>query len=262
MLLILNGAPKGGSTWLVLIVQAMGSFKRIPEEYQDEQWSNSSIREDKIADFIDSFDYKHQNYFCKQHWVNEGDLAELNLLTVPNLKMVNIIRDVRDVLVSRYFHDLRLNLTKAENIEDYYVAVGKKNMQQYMEYHISWHSYQRTLQPFLCSYERFHENFSEQLQELVNYLGLSKTIGDREIAEIEAKTSFSSRKETGKGKFFRKGIVGDWENHLSQVIIEDLRQTAIATGYLETKANMCERFNLDILKEIDFGVAETISLGR
>jgi hypothetical protein len=262
MLLILNGAPKGGSTWLVLIVQAMRSLKRIPDAYQDPQWSNSSIDEPKVVEFLGKVDFAHQHYFCKQHWVNEGDIAVLNLLTIPNLKMVNIIRDVRDVLVSRYFHDLRLNLTQVDNIEDYYVAVGKQNMQQYMEYHISWHSSQQKLQPFLCSYEQFHENFADHLRELIDYLGLSSTIGEREITEIEEKTSFSSRKETGTGKFFRKGIVGDWENHLSQAIVEDLKQMAIETGYLKTKANMCERFNLDILKEIDFGVSETVSLAR
>jgi hypothetical protein len=262
MLVVLNGAPKGGSTWLVLIVQAMKLFQRIPDEYQDGQWSNSSICEDEIANFLDRVDYQEQNYFCKQHWFNENNFAELNLLAVPNLKMVNIIRDVRDVLVSRYFHDLRLNLTKADNIDDYYDMIGRRNMQQYMQYHISWHSDQQELQPFLCSYERLHSNFAEQLQELIAYLGLSHLISEAEIAEIQGKTSFSSRQETGDGKFFRKGIVGDWENHLSPAIIEDLRQISVSSGYLETKANIRQRFNLDILKKIDFGVAETISLGR
>jgi hypothetical protein len=262
MLVVLNGAPKGGSTWLVLIVQAMKLFQRIPDEYQDGQWSNSSISEDAIANFIDRVDYQEQDYFCKQHWFNEDKIAELDLLTVPNFKIVNIIRDVRDVLVSRYFHDLRLNLTKAENIDDYYSALGRKNMQKYMQYHISWHSDRQTLQPFLCSYERLHDNFAEQVRELVAYLGLGETIREAEIAAIQEATSFSSRKETGDGKFFRKGIVGDWQNHLSSAIVEDLQQMSVSSGYLETKANMRQKFNLDILQEIDFGVAETISLGR
>jgi hypothetical protein len=262
MLVVLNGAPKGGSTWLVLIVQAMKLFQRIADEYQDGQWSNSSICEERLANFIDRVDYQEQNYFCKQHWFNENKIAELDLLAIPNVKIVNIIRDIRDVLVSRYFHDLRLNATKADNIEDYYVAIGKKNMQQYMQYHISWHSNRQALQPFLCSYERLHLNFAEQVQELVAYLGLSQLIGETEIAEIQEKTSFSSRQETGDGKFFRKGIVGDWQNYLSPAIIEDLHQMSLSSGYLETKANMRQRFNLDILQEIDFGVAETVSLGR
>lgn len=254
MLVILNGAPKGGSTWLVLIVQAMQLFHRIPEQYQDEKWINSSIKEELIGDFIEKIDYQNQNFFCKQHWINSNQVKAINVLENPNVKMVNIIRDIRDVLVSRYFHDLRLNLTKSENADDYYWKEGRENMIKYMNYHTSWHAPGIGYQPFLCSYERLHRNFSGQMQELVGHLGLEDQITLADIERIRQATSIDTRKEKGKGKFFRKGIVGDWQNHLSDSVVEDLHKTAIKENYIQTKKNMMKTFKLGIVKEIDFGV--------
>ncbi|MEM6612105.1 MAG: sulfotransferase domain-containing protein [Cyanobacteria bacterium P01_C01_bin.72] len=254
MLIVLNGAPKGGSTWLVLIVQAMNLFERIPTEYQDEKWVNSSIAQDKLDLFLNECIYQDESYFCKQHWTNSGEIKAADLLADSNIRMVNIIRDIRDVLVSRYFHDLRLNLTQEDDIAKYYWSMGKKNMIKYMEYHNSWHAPGVEQQPFLCSYERLHRNFMGQMTELVAYLELGEKITAEEIKQIKGSTSIDKRKDKGKGKFFRKGIVGDWQNHLSAEIVADMKKTAIEMDYLATKRNMMQTFKLDILKNIDFGV--------
>lgn len=238
----------------MLIVQAMNLFERIPTEYQDEKWTNSSIAADRLNQFIGQCNYQEENYFCKQHWTNSGEIKATDLLKNPNIKMVNIIRDIRDVLVSRYFHDVRLNLTEAEDPNSYYESVGKKNMIKYMEYHNSWHAPGIKQQPFLCSYERLHRNFRGQMTELVAYLGLEEKISAEEIDRIQEATSIDKRKDKGKGKFFRKGIVGDWQNHLSEEVVADLEKTAVELDYLTTKRNMMRTFKLGILQEIDFGV--------
>lgn len=254
MLIVLNGAPKSGSTWLVLIVQAMNLFERIPPKYQNQNWINSSIAPDQISNLIEQCNYHDRNYFCKQHWVNSGEVKATNMLANADIKMINIIRDIRDVLVSRYFHDLRLNKTAEEDINDYYWSSGKNNMIWYMKYHTSWHGPEVKLQPFLCSYKRLHRDFLGQMKELVAYLELQDKITSEEIARIKEATSIRNRKSKGKGKFFRKGVTGDWQNHLSDAVVADLEKTAVEIGYLTTKKNMMQTFGLDTVAEIDFGI--------
>ncbi|MGB3534811.1 MAG: sulfotransferase domain-containing protein [Microcoleaceae cyanobacterium] len=253
MLVVLNGAPKGGSTWLVQIVNAMKVFDKIPQEFQDPKWSNPSIAIEKLNEILNSCDLKSNQFYCKQHWYGEQQFKEL--LKNPQLKMVNIIRDIRDVLVSRYFHDIRIGQTAENDIDQYYWNKGRTNMKQYMDYHIFWHDQDTCeVQPFLCSYERLHDDFNSQVSELVNYLELASIIKDNDMNRIREDTSFSEKKLTGEGQFFRKGIVGDWQNHLSDAVVDDLKSLAVDTGYLKVKKKMFENFNLEILKKTDFGI--------
>lgn len=249
MLVILNGAPKGGSTWLVQIIFASQLFKKIPSQYQNQNWHNSSIDPDKLDMFFSEIDYRRNNYYCKQHW--RGKQKYKNLLKDRNIKMVNIIRDIRDVLVSRYFHELREGrISKKMNIGQYYWSgKGKNQVKKYIEYQTFWH--ESNPQPFLCSYERLHKDFLSQIRELFSYLGFMN-IKDSTIEKIQQETSLK-KKDTGQGKFLRKGIVGDWRNYLSEKILKDLESLTKETGYLQLKEKMSQNFNLDLLKDIDFG---------
>jgi LPS sulfotransferase NodH len=251
MLVVLNGAQKGGSTWLAKIVQAMNFCERVPEEFKVPGWTSSSISEDKLDLFLNSFDLTSRNFYCKQHWHSSNRFKEL--IEHPDVRMVNIIRDIRDVLISRYFHDLRLDNTQESDLEVYFDLRGRDLMRQYMEYHTFWHGNENSIQPFLCSYERLHSDFNSQVVELIEYLNLS--YDNTTIKRIEMKTSFSSMKITGEGEFFRKGTVGDWRNYLSDRIINDLKKLANDVGYLETKRKMLKKFSLSILEQIDFGIA-------
>ncbi len=255
MLVILNGAPKGGSTWLVQIVNGMKIFEKIPQKFQDANWVNPSIALDKLEDMLNSCNFKSNQFYCKQHWY--GELKLKKLLNNPHIRMANIIRDIRDVLVSRYFHDLRIGQTTEHHIDRYYWDKGRYNMKEYMDYHIFWHDGENSqVQPFLCSYERLHYDLNSQVSELVDYLEIASVVKDNDIDRIQEATSFCKKKSTGEGQFFRKGIVGDWQNHLSDSVVDDLKSLAVDTGYLKVKKRMLETFNLEILEKTDFGTSE------
>ncbi|MBE0661417.1 MAG: sulfotransferase domain-containing protein [Bacteroidales bacterium] len=251
MLVINNGAPKGGSTWLQQIIRSFEIYERVPAEYQDNTWWNSSIDENKLDAFLLHVKYQQDNYFCKQHWV--GKTKYKKLLEDKHVKIVNIIRDIRDVLVSRFFHEKRLNNLSANlTIEDYYWnGTGKAVIKNYIEYQRFWHdSNLPESQPFLCSYKRLHNDFVNQVLELANYLNLS-VIQAKEIEYIREKTNFKNKKETGEGKFFRKGSTGDWQNHLSDSIINDIKAICNTTDYFELQKKMSENFNLSLPEEED-----------
>lgn len=265
MLVILNGAPKGGSTWLYRIFESTELFSKIPLQYQDPEWKTvSSISLSMLGDFLQESDYKAANYFSKQHWDDsQPTIDNFLLLENPDVKMFNIIRDIRDVLVSRYFHDVRFKLTEEENIDNYYFGKSKKSrgknlMKRYMKYQNYWHGNRNSKQPFLCSYEMLHYDFVLQVSKMFDYLNQDSLTAEIDIEMIQQKTTVSNKKnknQVGEGRLLRKGIIGDWKNYLSAAILKDLKNLAIETGYLETKKHILENFQLDILKTIDFGIS-------
>jgi hypothetical protein len=254
MLVILNGAPKGGSTWLVQIIASLKLFKRVPSKYQDRKWLTSSIDSAKLDDFLSDVRYETENYYCKQHW--SGQAKHKQILAHENIKILNIVRETKDVLVSRYFHDLRLeNAPKNISIDDYYWNhSGKANISSYIEYQKFWHDNESPEnQPFLCGYERLHNDFYSQVFDLFNYLGFIEMKAS-DIKTIQEETSFENKKLTGEGEFFRKGIVGDWKNYLSMPILEDLKTLCRNKGYFDLQQKMSRNFNLSLPEENDFAV--------
>jgi|SaaInl8_200m_RNA_FD_contig_31_285840_length_1831_multi_5_in_0_out_0_2 hypothetical protein len=227
MLVICNGAPKGGSTWLVQIIIETNLFKRIPDKYQNTKWFNSSIDNSQFEIFFSEALYKSENYFIKQHWYNNEKF--LNLTFRKDIRMLNIVRDIRDVLVSRYFHDLRLGRTAAENVESYYWHdKGKKSVNHYIRYHKFWNELTNQGNVFRCSYESLKTDFLYTVSRMFEFIDINFSAS--QINDLEEKTSIKNKK-FGPGKFFRKGIVGDWKNHLSMAIIEDLDRLCNDTGY-------------------------------
>lgn len=227
MLVICNGAFKSGSTWLMQIVQAMEIYRPIPNECSNEKWANPSIRDDAFEDFFASDIYRKDNFYCKQHWFDHEKYRKLT--SDPHIRVLNISRDLRDVLVSRYFHDLRNGVTNAASVEDYFNnEKGDVRLRKYMEYQHFWHS-RGVNAPFVCRYEDLHSKFENEVERIAAFLGIE--LSNERIAYIKDKTAFSAQKETGEGKFFRKEIVGDWRNHIKDETVKKIAEMAVSTSY-------------------------------
>ncbi|MEM9166188.1 MAG: sulfotransferase domain-containing protein [Planctomycetota bacterium] len=241
MLLIFNGAPKGGSTWLLQIVTSLGIHARIPKGYQQEGWANSSLADDRVQPFLNEVDIETGQYCCKQHWF--GEQWHRELLEIPHVRVLNIIRDLRDVVVSRYFHDMRLGIVEdGVSIEHYWGHHnGRGRAKRYIDYHLFWHDHERDREPWLASYERLHDDFYAEVQALLKHIGLDD-LGDEAIHRAHRATSLANRpSESGDGKFFRKGIVGDWKNHLPAWIVDELDGMIEETGYSRLLAKIGSR---------------------
>jgi hypothetical protein len=234
MLVICNGAFKSGSTWISQIVAAHGRWAAIPECYQNPKWTNPSISDDAHQTFFENEAFDNNDYFCKQHW--PASEKYLGILENPNCKMLNIKRDLRDVLVSRYFHDVRGGVSNADSVVEYYYKdKGKVKLQHIIDYHKKWHKTNGNLSPFLCSYENLLVDFRSEAEKIFAYLETETS--EKEIMRIQKATAFSSKKSTGEGQFFRKGESGDWVNHLNDEVVEDIDEMAKSLGYTELFAD-------------------------
>jgi hypothetical protein len=223
---------KSGSTWITQIIQMHGRWSPIPDHYRNQEWFNPSLAPERYSEFFGAREFAGQDWFCKQHWRSEGKYYEL--LRDENIRVINIVRDLRDVLVSRFYHDLRLGQASADNIAHYYFREnGRKKLQGYMEYHRFWHHPEIERQPFLSVFEYLITDFATELQRLFDYIG--EPLSQSDIARIHRKTSFENKKVTGEGNFFRKGIIGDWRNHLTSELLEDIGHLMAVVNYPHRK---------------------------
>jgi hypothetical protein len=222
MLIVCNGAFKSGSTWLYNIIKSTIPSKPIPQEFHaDAQWHGDSIAIEKIPLFLEKVDYKNVNYIFKSHY---GDLTTRDiLLSHDHVYCLNITRDIRDVIVSAYYHFIREDGIKRP-FEDYYWVKGRTLIEYVYEYHLVWPNIEGKI--YVSSYERLNEDFDNEAQRIFDFLNY--TLTPEKLKILRAKTSLQESRRLWKEDskkpedcFFRKGIVGDWENHFTPAIEED-----------------------------------------
>ena len=102
-------------------------------------------------------------------------------------------------------------------------------MKGYIEYHRFWHDPTLKKQPYLCVYENLISDFDNEISGLFEFL--AQPLSQQEINRIREKTSFKNKKKTGEGTFFRKGQIGDWVNHLSTEMTDDLESMMLTYHY-------------------------------
>jgi hypothetical protein len=221
---------KSGSTWIVQIVRASGLFAPLDDQFRNKTWVNPSLADEEFTRFFEQQPYLESNVYCKQHWSRQEKYRAV--LSYGGVKMLNIIRDAKDVLVSAYFHDKRLGNTESESITDYYWNDrGKMKLLSYMKYQLFWHGDINLAQPHLSCYESLLVNRKDGIRNIFDYLEVDLT--SNELLRICKETDFSSNLKTGENTFFRKGQAGDWKNHLNNEIVEDVNNLCFTSGFNE-----------------------------
>lgn len=230
MLIVCNGAQKGGSTWIYNLAQLIRPrHKRIPDSYQQQGYRSSSISRDRITSFVAEVDYLNYDYICKQHWYNRASVRKL--ANDGNSRFIDIIRDIRDVSVSRYYHDIRLeNVAPSIPFRDYLFDRGFAMIDHYLSYQFYWHRVHAfdDVEPLLISYEGLKIDFSTSFLLIAEYL--ETNVSQDEITCAHYLTDISS---LGGLSHYRKGIVGDWLNHYSPELASALEAHIRTQGYFE-----------------------------
>jgi hypothetical protein len=222
MLVLANGAFKSGSTWLYYAAGRLTGFPPPPNEFRNPSWLNSNIDPDKLADALARLDYHVADYMAKTHF-GKREQRDL-ILSYDDVYVLNIKRDMRDVVVSAYYHECR-NSGYEGSFQDFYWQRGRKVAQQVADYHEVWSAESSRIHT--SSFERMLEYGADELRRIGDFLGFHPT--DDAIEEILAFLQIEHvRKATGqehdKIPFFRKGVAGDWKNHFTAEITEDFEE--------------------------------------
>jgi hypothetical protein len=180
-------------------------------------------------------------------------------------KMIGVVRDGRDVMVSAYFYYLFENernpshlvqaFRKALPFSDY--SNVEANMPRFILYmfeeysnghfHFTWaesvSSFANNKSVKIIKYENLLLDPVLELKEGIDFLGRENP-GEEELLEIVDRFSFKKMTQRKPGEefrnsFLRKGIAGDWKNYFSEEAISVFEgyggRELERMGYIETK---------------------------
>jgi hypothetical protein len=175
-------------------------------------------------------------------------------------KVVGIIRDGRDVMISAYYHRLFENDRNSKlmvkehrsklNFENYEDI--RTNLPRFIDYmfnieakrarHFSWseaiYSYYKNELVYIVKYEGLLVHAKGELIGVFNFLNTEVT--DKRISEAVKAFDFKQLTQRNQGdentnSFLRKGVSGDWKNHFSkeacQVFEEFAGDALVLAGY-------------------------------
>ena len=217
MWIISNGAPKSGSTWLFNILRSMTAYPAPPAEFLDPSWVNPSVHKDKLEAFLREGHHQRSDYLTKNHF---NTLSEkTTILSHDQVAVFNITRDLRDVVVSYYYHYCHKQAVEV-SFTDYYRDQGRAFARSVLYYHRLWNS--GSTRVFVASYERLHSNFDDELRRIGAFLG--RSLYGQDIVRIREETTLNSlKRKYNADHFFRKGVVGDWKEHFTPAVLDDIQ---------------------------------------
>lgn len=215
MLIASNGAFKSGSTWLTLVVRQLGAFLEVPAEFKNESWKNNTIEPSRLGDFLRTAGVEANDYLIKAHYKPEDEMRGL-LLATPNVKILNVYRDPKDVVVSAYYHYRRLGHFDG-TIDEFFARRGESLVRQLTRYHLYWDNRGVEDAIFFTTYQKLHTSFDDEVFRLGRFLGRTLTMDQiRLVRENTQFSKLSGATVPEEKRFFRKGVMGDWQRHLSQ----------------------------------------------
>lgn len=242
MHLLQGGAAKSGNLWLYKIIEQIFrrsgidriSFVQSQSIYPIAQNWPLSYPEQADIDMLDIVSEQCywristvfrmpiediEGYISRSNHVwTHSRICDRSLDVYPLFdKIVYIVRDPRDRAISESkfaFSDYMQRFSPcAEETFEEYLENNLEQMMSRWRWHVYDHlKYAEELDIHVVFYERLLHEFQEELDKLLNYLGVELSLRDRE--EIARNVDFSSMKRENP-EHLRKGETGEWEKHFS-----------------------------------------------
>jgi len=221
--------PKSGGSWLVSMIGHALSLPR---------------RDIYVRNGFNLFDVSRHPWYESADSLELTDCCVIKSHELPGSPLhnfegvfVHLIRDGRDVIVSKYFYEKEFCVMNGiyKSFDIPFDDFVRKTAAEWSHFVLSWLE-----RPVIsCFYEELLAEPHQTLSRLLCLMG--EKVNDTVIASsIEAHTKEKMREALGKAfthnTFVRKGIAGDWKHHLNRSHIEAVKQAAgkalIRTGYV------------------------------
>lgn len=221
MIIFDNGAFKSGSTWLMHLALQLRPCVEPPQQYWNPAWKSRpaySVAHGRLLEFLRDPSIRGQDIMVKFH--HSSRRGRNAMLAHPEARVLNIRRDLRDVVVSAYHHQIKARGNPID-FEQYYWGHGRAITWKLLHFHHRWDI--RSPRYLRLEYEELLADFPTQLRRLAAFLDVA--IDDRRVSEIQLATSpqtLNQQYQFGDLNRFRKGGSGDWQNYLTDVHLADL----------------------------------------
>lgn len=210
MWIVANGALKSGSTWIFQLLATAAETSRPPNKFQEPGWQNASVARGQVNQAAAFIGPAPAIYVTKQHWARENSY----LLGKEGVKVINIVRDMRDVVVSRYHHDVRafgftggMDVFLHKRMEDM--------VAENVHYHSYWinSNYANKDTYYVTSYEYLLDEYEKAATALFDFCDFG--ISPKSFQKTLDANLFANKPKTGDGEFFRKGKAGTFSDDLT-----------------------------------------------
>jgi hypothetical protein len=200
--------PRSGNTWVRFLLANLLEDSRYPLNFQQMQNRVPSI---------------HSNDECRKiPVISSPRFIKSNMPYEPEYKkVIYIVRDGRDVMVSAY---------------NYYFSSNQISFLDFLQLNIwpgPWHAHvlswldkAQQLDLLLVRYEDLLKNTTIQLKYIAHFIGLNtnhdkidravRHSSFKALTKMEANQSFSSRTQPNLHKFFRTGKSGLWKQYFHE----------------------------------------------
>lgn len=142
--------------------------------------------------------------------------------TMPDALYLNVIRDGRDTLVSFWHHHMRLIPERWSRQHPDFAVYALRYAQEWSAYYRAVRAQvaELNLRYFEFRYEDMKLRPAEVATGMFDFLGadtapetVARCLGE---SSFETMSGGRSAGQEDKGSFFRKGVVGDWRNHMGE----------------------------------------------
>ncbi|XP_067399019.1 sulfotransferase 2B1-like [Emydura macquarii macquarii] len=148
-------------------------------------------------------------------------------------KIIYTLRSPKDVLVSLYHFSYIMHIFKSPSSMDTFLEdflSGNVPYSSWFDHVTGWMGLRGNENFFSITYEELQQDLSGSVRRICRFLG--KELSEEQLAAVVENASFQSMKgnkmsnfsqmsdeymDHQKGELMRKGICGDWRNHLSEV---------------------------------------------
>uniref|UniRef100_A0A8C9Q2F1 Sulfotransferase n=1 Tax=Spermophilus dauricus TaxID=99837 RepID=A0A8C9Q2F1_SPEDA len=217
--------PKSGTNWLVEILCLIHS-------HGDTKWIQSVPTWERSPWIETDEGYKLLNEREGPRLMSSHlpfHLFPKSLFT-SKAKVIYIMRNPKDVLVSGYYHRSMMKLCKKpESLEQHFqwFMQGNVSYGSWFEHIRGWMSMRHRENVLLLSYEELQKDPRSAIERICQFLG--KKLTPEELDSVLKNSSFQVMKQNKMSNFemvpealftrpfliTRKGISGDWKNHLT-----------------------------------------------
>jgi len=209
---------------LIEIAKLKGiKFFKVPPNYTNNINSPTTIIESQLANFMKDEEFREKNYITKSHYFKKNTLQRKY---PDHVKFIFIERDVKDAIVSHYFH-IKNRFSEKITFSQYFFCFGRL---KYFEIYL----YNKRCKKFMgedhfINYCDLKSNFIDVVCKLCDIIGVDN-ISRSEIMKIKEETTIDKlREKLKKGdvqyypenksnnwKLFRKGELGNWKDYFSE----------------------------------------------
>ena len=160
-----------------------------------------------------------RNIWVSKSHIFQKEIIDEIMINQHNIKVINIDRDIKDVLVSHYHHLINAKKIRGD-FKNYFYKWGMYKAKQILDYRLAWKDYSC----LKLRYEDLLENNQETVKKIAKYLDVE--LSNDQFLTIKKETKIENLRENLSNKnlneekwFFRKGKKGDWENYFDKDMI-------------------------------------------